>query len=120
MGINKFTNSLPNLPLEMEGKMVFYKSKKNVVAILFILTLVQIMVDKTECCGITGEKCKTFLFLQTCCPGYRCSKGSGHKCVEDPKQHCTPAGGSCSGPTAFVCCGRNYCDEKSNTCQPYA
>ncbi|XP_021771434.1 uncharacterized protein LOC110735551 [Chenopodium quinoa] len=99
----------------MEGKMVFYKSKNNVVAILFILALVQIVIVKSENCGITGEKCLSFLFMSDCCLGYRCSKGAGHKCVEDPKQHCTPMGGSCDPYNP--CCGRNYCSYASGTCQ---
>ncbi|XP_021756170.1 uncharacterized protein LOC110721343 [Chenopodium quinoa] len=91
----------------MEGKMVFYKSKKNVVAIFFILALLQIMVDKSESCGITEEKCSSFLFFNNCCPGYRCSKGAGHKCVEDPKQRCTPVGGLCNDYNP--CCGKSKC-----------
>ncbi|XP_021737560.1 uncharacterized protein LOC110704088 [Chenopodium quinoa] len=99
----------------MERKMIFYKSNKNVVAIIFILALVQIMIDKSESCGIIGEKCSSFLFISNCCLGYRCSKGAGHKCVEDPKQQCMPLGGFCDPYNP--CCGRNYCSHASGICK---
>ncbi|XP_021725940.1 uncharacterized protein LOC110693128 [Chenopodium quinoa] len=94
--------------------MAFYKSNRNVVAILFILVLVQIMVDKTEAdCADNGEPCAHFLGITDCCVGYRCSKGAGYKCVRDPSQHCLDEGRKCH--VFSSCCGKNQCTPQRPT-----
>ncbi|XP_056691358.1 uncharacterized protein [Spinacia oleracea] len=86
----------------MEGKLVFYKSKKNVVAILFLLTLVQIVTSK-KLSGCGGLGCG-YLIFNGCCPGFTCSADHHFTCVSD----CLSVGQEC-GLFSPICCGSSKC-----------
>ncbi|XP_056688185.1 uncharacterized protein [Spinacia oleracea] len=88
----------------MEGKL--FSKNKNILAILFIVALVQIMADKAIGCGVTNEKCD---FLRVCCSGYVCDK-TQHQCVQSKHSMCQRIGERCGTLNLKGdCCGKSYC-----------
>ncbi|XP_057546825.1 uncharacterized protein LOC130825558 [Amaranthus tricolor] len=92
----------------MEGNFVSYKSmtKRNILAILFVLVLVQNMGGKAlaKDCNLPGDYCTAF---GGCCPGYYCSRDK-NTCVEYPNPSCKKSGQNCGGFQGS-CCGRMDC-----------
>ncbi|KMT04519.1 hypothetical protein BVRB_8g181810 [Beta vulgaris subsp. vulgaris] len=101
----------------MNAMKISFKSKKNILALLLILALVQIFAGKAlgSNCGVQAEDCSGF--FSSCCPDFYCSPGNGYSCNKYPNPSCKELGESC-GAFKGSCCGKNDCSGVfSGTCK---
>ncbi|KMT20576.1 hypothetical protein BVRB_1g005580 [Beta vulgaris subsp. vulgaris] len=88
------------------------EGKKNLLAIILILALVQMMAQKGQGCSDVGQGCGLFT---RCCAGSLCSdKLGGGTCERDPNTVCRSRGESC-GFFVAQCCGTLVCSSTVTT-----
>ncbi|XP_056693256.1 uncharacterized protein [Spinacia oleracea] len=92
----------------MDRNFAFYKSRKNVITILFILALVAMRnrVGKARYnCVLIGDKCGPG--LNSCCAQLIC--GPKNICMEDPYHNCKLTGEKCGFIFGKCCIGAGKC-----------